>query len=118
MFFKDEEEYKKYLEKNKINKEIEGKSNFFNMSENGEVLLESSKSCSSSLDITNYTNCLGWILLSDKKTMGLLKLPFGDVYRNLTKEQYETAIYNNILLPQIARQFQNELYSQARKSQK
>ena len=108
MFFKDEEEYKKYLEKNKINKEIEGKSNFFNMSENGEVLLESSKSCSSSLDITNYTNCLGWILLSDKKTMGLLKLPFGDIYRNLTKEQYETAIYNNILLPQIARQFQND----------
>lgn len=120
MFFKDEKEYKNYLEKNGVKKEIDGKANFFNMTENGEVILENSKSCKSELDITNYTNCLGWILLSDKKTMGLLKLPFGDVYRNLTKEQYDLAIYNNILLPQIAKQFHNDsaLYYIAKQDKK
>ena len=40
--------------------------------------------------------------------MALLKRPFGDVYRNLQKGQYYISLYNNILLPQIAKQFQNE----------
>lgn len=40
--------------------------------------------------------------------MALLKRPFGDIYRQLTKEQYNIALYNNILLPQIAKQFQNK----------
>lgn len=108
MFFKNEEEYKEYLEKNKIDTKLEGKENYFDITEEGEVLLENIKCKNSGIDVEKYTNCIGWVILNDKKTMALIKLPFGDVYRNLSLQQYETSIYNNILLPQIAKQLQNE----------
>lgn len=107
MFFKDENEYREYIKKNKVNDELDGQQNYFEISRNGEVVLESSKCLNSNIDVSKYTNCIGWILLKDKKTMALLKLPFGDIYRRLSKQQYDISLYNNILLPQIAKELQN-----------
>lgn len=106
--FKDKENYKEYLEKQKVEIPYFDESNYFQHSENGEIILKKQDCNISSIDVERYTNCINWILLKDKKTMALLKRPFGDIYRQLTKEQYNIALYNNILLPQIAKQFQNK----------
>ena len=96
------------LEKQKVEIPYFDESNYFQHSENGEIILKKQDCNISSIDVERYTNCINWILLKDKKTMALLKRPFGDIYRQLTKEQYNIALYNNILLPQIAKQFQNK----------
>lgn len=106
--FKNKENYKEYLEKQKVEIPYLDESNYFQHSENGEIILKKQDCNVSSIDVERYTNCINWILLKDKKTMALLKRPFGDIYRQLTKEQYNIALYNNILLPQIAKQFQNK----------
>ena len=94
--FKDKENYKEYLEKQKVEISYLDESNYFQHSENGEIILKKQDCNISSIDVERYTNCINWILLKDKKTMALLKRPFGDIYRQLTKEQYNIALYNNI----------------------
>lgn len=106
--FKDIEEYEEYLKKKQIYSTDIEKENYFEHSSNGEIIIQNKDYSNSAIEVSNYTNCIRWILLKDKKTMALLKYPFGDVYRNLSKEQYDISLYNNILLPQIAGQMQNE----------
>lgn len=106
--FKDEEEYKKYLENQKVSISSISEENYFQYSKDGEIILKGKDYNISAINVENYTNCIKWILLKDKRTMALLKYPFGDIYRNLSREQYYIALYNNILLPQIAKQLQNE----------
>lgn len=106
--FKDIEEYEEYLKKKQIYSTDIEKENYFEHSSNGEIIIQNKDYSNSAIEVSNYTNCIKWILLKDKKTMALLKYPFGDIYRNLSKEQYEISLYNNILLPQIAEQMQNE----------
>lgn len=106
--FKDEEEYRKYLENQRVSISGISEENYFQYSKNGEIILKRQDYNISAINVENYTNCIKWILLKDNRTMALLKYPFGDIYRNLNKEQYYIALYNNILLPQIAKQLQNE----------
>lgn len=106
--FKNAEAYKEYLNRRKIDKIDIGEENYFKVSDDGEVIIKKGDYIESSIYVENYANCIKWILLKDKKTMALLKHPFGDVYRNLTTEQYYISLYNNILLPQIAEKLQNE----------
>lgn len=112
MYFKDEEEYQEYLEKNEIMEVAsqihEYENNFFRFSEEGDILLDQSKCKKSMKNIDSYSSCLGWIMLDDGKTMALLKNSFGDVYRSLSIDEYYIALYNNILMPQIAKQLQNQ----------
>ena len=107
MFFKDKEEYEEYLDKNQVNSN-KGTEKYFKWSADGEILIEDSILRKSTINIEDYTNCLGWNILKDNETMVLLKRPFGDIYRELSIDDYYIAIYNNILLPQIARQLGNE----------
>lgn len=120
MFFKDKEEYEKYLQKNEVYDYIYGEENYFNWTEDGYIKLENKKFLKSNKDVSNFTNCMGWRLLSDGKTMVLIKRPFGDIYRDITLENYYKSIYNNILLPQVAKQFQLEsaIYYLAKKDNK
>ena len=120
MFFKDKEEYEKYLQKNEVNEYIYGEENYFNWTEDGYIKLENKKFLKSNKDVSQFTNCMGWRLLSDGKTMVLIKRPFGDIYRDLTLENYYKSIYNNILLPQVAKQFQlaSAIYYLAKKDTK
>lgn len=106
--FKDIETYKAYLDKQEVNILNIDEHNYFQHSKNGEVIIKNRDYNISAINVGNYTNCINWILLKDNRTMALLKRPFGDIYRDLSKEQYDIALYNNILLPQIAKQFQNE----------
>ena len=106
MFFKDREEYEKYLQKNEIEEYMYGQENYFNWTEDGYIKLESDKFLKSNKDVSKYTNCMGWRLLSDGKTMVLIKRPFGDIYRDLSLQDYYKTIYNNIILPQVAKRFQ------------
>lgn len=106
--FKDIEAYKAYLDKQEISVPNIDEYNYFQHSENGEIIIKNQDYNISAINVGDYTNCINWILLKDNRTMALLKRPFGDIYRNLSKEQYNIAMYNNILLPQIAKQFQNE----------
>lgn len=106
--FKDIETYKAYLDKQEINVLNIDEHNYFQHSKNGEIIIKNKDYNISTINVEDYTNCINWILLKDNKTMALLKRPFGDIYRNLSKEHYDIALYNNILLPQIAKQFQNE----------
>lgn len=108
MFFKDKKEYEEYLEKNEVAENIDGKENYFNWTEDGYIKLEKNKFLKSYRDVSRYTNCMGWRILSDKKTMVLIKRPFGEIYRTLSKENYDKSIYNNIVMPQIAKQFRIE----------
>ena len=120
MFFLDKAEYEKYLQKNEIEEYIPGQENYFNWTEDGYIKLERNKFLKSNKDVSQYTNCMGWRLLSDGKTMVLIKRPFGDVYRNLSLENYYKSLYNNILLPQVAKQFQisSAIYYLAKKDTK
>lgn len=120
MFFKDKKEYEEYLKKNETETFVDGQENYFNWTEDGYIKLEKNKFLKSNKDVSNYTNCMGWRLLSDRKTMVLIKRPFGDVYRDLSLENYYKSIYNNILLPQIAKQFQisSAIYYLAKKDTK
>lgn len=106
--FKDVESYKLYLEKQEVSVSNIDEYNYFEHSENGEIIIKNRDYNISGIDVEDYTNCINWILLKDNRTMALLKRPFGDVYRDLNKDQYYIALYNNILLPQIAKQLQNE----------
>lgn len=106
--FKNKEAYKEYLDKQEISKSNLDEYNYFQHSENGEIIIKNRDYNISGISVEDYTNCIKWILLKDNRTMALLKRPFGDVYRNLNKEQYYISLYNNILLPQIAKQLQNE----------
>ena len=106
--FKDEKNYKAYLNKQGISEKNMSEYNYFQHSKNGEIIIKNKEYNISGINIENYTNCISWILLKDHRTMALLKRPFGDVYRNLQKGQYYISLYNNIILPQIAKQFQNE----------
>lgn len=108
MFFKDKEEYERYLSKNKVRNEIEDTQKYFNWSEDGEILLEKGMLRESALEVERYTNCICWVMLKDNETMALLKSQFGDIYRDLTIDDYYIAMYNNILLPEIANQLQNQ----------
>ena len=112
MYFKDEEEYKKYLDKNKIDNNeknlIKYTQNFFEFSKEGDILLRKNNYQDSQIDVEQYCACKQWILLNDGKTMCLLKNSFGDIYRDLPLKDYYIALYNNILMPQIANQLQNE----------
>lgn len=120
MFFLDKAEYEKYLQKNEIEEYIPGQENYFNWTEDGYIRLERNKFLKSNKDVSQYTNCMGWRLLSDGKTMVLIKRPFGDIYRNLSLENYYKSLYNNILLPQVAKQFQilSAIYYLAKKDTK
>ena len=106
--FKDREAYKTYLEKQEISEANLDEYNYFQHAKNGELIIKSKEYNISGINVEDYTNCINWILLKDNRTMALLKRPFGDVYRNLQKGQYYISLYNNILLPQIAKQFQEE----------
>ena len=106
--FKDKQEYKEYLEKQKVEISNMNDENYFEHNDNGEIILKKQDYNISALDVEKYTNCINWILLKNKKTMALLKRPFGDIYRELSKNLYDVSLYNNILLPQIAKQFQNK----------
>lgn len=106
--FKDIEEYRAYLNKQEVNETNIDDINYFQHTENGEIIINKQDYKLSTIDVEEYTNCINWILLKDNKTMALLKRPFGDIYRRLNREQYDIALYNNILLPQIAKQMQNE----------
>lgn len=106
--FKDRDAYKTYLDKQEINKSDLDEYNYFQHSKKGEIIIKNIDYNISGINVEDYTNCINWILLKDNRTMALLKRPFGDVYRNLNKGQYDISLYNNILLPQIAKQFQNE----------
>lgn len=111
MYFKNEKEYQEYLEKNKLEQNTPltiSDRNYFNCDNEGNVLLSQSKCQKSNIDMTKYSSCIGWILLNDGKTMALIKNLFGDVYRDLNKEDYNIAMYNPILLPEIAMQLQNK----------
>lgn len=108
MFFRDREEYEDYLRQNEIEDYEIGKDNYFEWNEDGYILLQRNKFTKSARDMSYYTNCETWVLLNDKVTMALIKYPFGDKYRNLSIDEYYKSIYNNILLPQISKQFQNE----------
>lgn len=112
MYFKDKNEYRKFLDKNQIedfdNSVEKYNKNFFQWSEEGEILLEYNKCQKSAKSIEDYSSCIGWILLNDGKTMALLKNSFGDTYRDLPLEDYYIALYNNLLIPQIARQLGNK----------
>ena len=108
MFFKDKKEYEDYLSKNQVSISNENTQKYFGWSEDGEILIENSILRKSTIDVDNYTNCLDWNMLKDNETMVLLKRPFGDIYRELSIDDYYIAIYNNILLPQIAKQLGNE----------
>lgn len=108
MFFKDKKEYEDYLSKNQVSISNENTQKYFSWSEDGEILIENSILRKSTIDVDNYTNCLDWNMLKDNETMVLLKRPFGDIYRGLSIDDYYIAIYNNILLPQIAKQLGNE----------
>ena len=108
MFFKNEEEYNEYLIKNGISEiEDNGSINYFDWDNEGHVLIDIKKCKESCIDVDNYYFCKGWIMLPDKKTMGLLKNPYGDIQRDVTKDQYDVSLYNNLLIPQIAIQAQN-----------
>jgi len=115
MYFKNEEEYKNYLKENEIESKEHAiekfSNNFFNWTEEGEILLDRQAYQKSFKNIEEYSSCVGWILLNDGKTMALLKHPFGDIYRDLSLDDYYIALYNNILMPQIAKQLQNEAAS-------
>lgn len=108
MFFKDKEEYENYLKKNGIYESYDEIGRYFNWTNNGEIILKECKRERSALDINRYTNCESWYILKDNETMALVKHPFGDIRRDLNINDYYTTIYNNILLPQIAHQFQND----------
>ena len=108
MFFKNEKEYKEYLRRNGIldiddNSEI----NYFNWDTEGHMLIDIKKCNESYIDVNDFYFCKGWIMLPDKKTMGLLKNPYGDIQRDVTKEEYDLSLYNNLLIPQIAIQTEN-----------
>ena len=108
MFFKNEKEYKEYLKRNGIldidsNSEV----NYFNWDSEGHMLVDIKKCKESYIDVNDFYFCKGWIMLPDKKTMGLLKNPYGDIQRDITKEQYDISLYNNLLIPQIAIQTEN-----------
>lgn len=120
MFFKDREEYERYLQKNEVEEYTFGQENYFNWTDDGYIKLENNKFLKSNKDVSQYTNCMGWCLLSDGKTMVLIKRPFGDIYRDLSLENYYKAIYNNIVLPQVAKQFQvsSAIYYLAKKDSK
>lgn len=106
--FKDIEEKKEYLQNNRVIIDINDlPKDYFEWDEEGNILLDSSKCVKSDIDIDNYTCCIGWIMLQDSK-MALLKNFFGDIVRNMSTKDYKTAKYNNILIPELARQFQNE----------
>ena len=106
--FSNKEEYKEYLDKQQVDISDLENDNYLEHSTSGEIILKKQDYKISAINVENYTNCLNWILLKDKKTMALLKRPFGDIYRSLTKQQYYISLYNNILLPQIAKQLQNK----------
>lgn len=108
MFFKDKEEYEEYLRENKINEIDNNDSNYFKWTTNGEIILKECKKKNSMLDVSKYTNCIGWCMLKDNATMALIKHPFGDIRRDLNMNDYYMTIYNNILLPEIANQLQND----------
>lgn len=67
MFFLDKAEYEKYLQKNEIEEYIPGQENYFNWTEGGYIRLERNKFLKSNKDVSQYTNCMGWRLLSDGK---------------------------------------------------
>lgn len=108
MFFKDREEYEEYLRKNRIDEIDSETEKYFKWTKNGEILLKECKKKNSMLDVSKYTNCIGWCMLKDNETMALIKHPFGDIRRDLNMNDYYMVIYNNILLPEIANQLQNE----------
>ena len=108
MFFKDKKEYEDYLKKNEVSIDSKNTKKYFEWSQDGEILIENSILRESSIDVERYTNCKGWKLLKDNETMILLKRPFGDVYRDMSADDYYIAMYNNILLPQIANQLGNQ----------
>ena len=106
--FEDIEAYKTYLDKQEVKVSRLDENNYFQHSKNGEIIINDRDYNISAINMEEYTNCINWILLKDNRTMALLKYTFGDIYRNLSREQYDIALYNNVLLPQIAKQFQNE----------
>lgn len=106
--FTDKEEYQEYLEKQKVELSNLDEANYLQRAENGEIIINKKDFNISAIDVERYTNCINWILLKDNKTMALIKRPFGDIYRQLDKKQYDISLYNNILLPQIAKQLQCE----------
>lgn len=106
--FIDKEEYQEYLEKQKVELSNLDEANYLQRAENGEIIINKKDFNISAIDVERYTNCINWILLKDNKTMALIKRPFGDIYRQLDKKQYDISLYNNILLPQIAKQLQCE----------
>lgn len=108
MFFKDKTKYSEYLEKNKVDSKVNDIRKYFEFSEEGEVLLEKGMLRASTIDVEKYTSCIQWAMLDDNETMVLLKYQFGDLYRDISIQDYYTAMYNNILLPEIASQFQNK----------
>lgn len=80
---------------------------YFQVDEKGNLLLDTKKCYKSERNVESYATCIGWIML-DSGRMALIKNFFGDIYRNrLSVEDYNLSKYNNILIPEIARQLQN-----------
>lgn len=108
MFFRNKEEYEEYLEQNGISENDSNiGENYFKWTDDGYILLDTKQCKPSSIDVDQYYFCKGWILLADKSTMALLKNPYGDIRRDITREEYNLSLYNNILVPQIATQLEN-----------
>ena len=107
--FRNEDEYCNYLNKNKIDKNkfeeiANSRQNYFEYDDKGRILLDFKKISESTLDVSRYSTPKGWFMFSNTN-MVLLKNIFGDVYRNLSREDYLVSKYNPVLMPHVAKQF-------------
>lgn len=108
--FIDADKKEKYLKENQIvySDINQLPKDYFDIDKEGNIILDFKRYYKSERDIDSYATCLSWIMLDTSK-MALIKNFFGDIYRNrLSIDEYNLSKYNNILIPEIARQFQND----------
>lgn len=108
MFF-NEREYNDYLNKNKVNRGDFEKNNtfkkeYYKQDKNGRIILDMKRTTESAIDISSYSTPKGWYML-DNMDMVLVKNIFGDVYRNLSEENYNFSKYNAIVMQYLSKQF-------------
>lgn len=108
--FIDADKKEKYLKENQIvySDINQFPKDYFDIDKEGNIILDFKRYYKSERNIDSYATCLSWIMLDTSK-MALIKNFFGDIYRNrLSIDEYNLSKYNNILIPEIARQFQND----------
>ena len=69
--FKDKQDYKEYLEKQKVEMSDLNEENYFEHNDNGEIILKKQDYNTSALDVEKYTNCVNWVLLKDHTILRL-----------------------------------------------